>query len=207
MCLVASCKTGSIVPANFPSACSQRGSTVVTSIDGNLRGLETILEICANRCHKYNKLIFIGRLYANLCRHTYFDRTYIQRRATAVRWDEAFVALYHLNYHFPEQFFGNRCHHDAISRTANALGILFQSENPDFAIFAAECFQSLENFLTIVQTCSCHVNIYILAVGNNRLAPFSVLVCGTDIIIGWNVSKSDVCPINICFVCHYEIIF
>ena len=95
----------------------------------------------------------------DLCARTNEQRTDIESGTAFVWWDEAFVEFHHFLGHLHEELCRHFRHEDAAAGALQAGSIVFDAEEADFAIGAAESLLSLEGFLSVVKTGGSHVDV------------------------------------------------
>ena len=135
------------------------------------------------------------------------QRTDIERRARFVGRNEAFVELHHAEHGFAEALSAELGHQDAATGGLQTSRILLQTEDTHLAVFATEGFQPFECFLTIVQTGRCHVQRDSLFAANLGLAPSTVTIVNSHVVICLHVAERQISPIKFfhCLNCYINV--
>ena len=186
-----------IVATHLEDTGAERSGTVIFAGNDIGVGLETALEIGTYRGDENEEEVFVGRFNTNGNTGADEQRTEVEAGACAIRRNETLVELDDLLAHLDEFLSGEFGHHDATAGALQALGIGFGTEHTDFVILAAVSFQTFKSLLTIVETGGSHVYGEILFGRDFNFAPLTIAIPATDVIIGFQVTKREVLPINI----------
>ncbi len=185
-----------VIAADLDGACSLGSHAVIITRDADFCGLETTLEVRTYRSGEHDYHVILGGAYADLGGCADLERTDVERGSRAVRRDEALVELDHHADHFLEFLYGQLLHADALRAAAEALGVLVHAEHAHLAVFSAECLESLERLLAVVQTGCRYVkgNVFILC--GDDFAPFAVLELTADVPVGLYISEGEFAPFD-----------
>ena len=141
------------------------------------------------RRNENDEEVLFGRFHTYLGRCTDEQRADIERSAAFVGRHEALAFLDNRQDSLVKFFGGQLGHHDAAARALQAGGILVHAEDADFAVFPPEGLHTLESLLSIVQTGGCHVYFECLRAGNRDVAPFSVLVGASYVVVSGHIAE------------------
>ena len=130
-------------------------------------------------------------MYAHLCADADEERTDVEGGTRLVWRDESLVEAYHLVNHFIELLGGELWHEDATAGGLQTGCIFVAAEHAHLTVRTAVGFQSLEGFLSIVQTSGCHVHGDCLFGANFYFAPLAVTVVTAYIVVGLAIAKAD----------------
>lgn len=189
-----------VVATGFESSGAFWCDTVVFAHDADVGGLETGLEVWPYGGNEDDEEVFGGGFYAYGGSHSNLEGTNVERSTCAVRRDEASVEADGFFNHIAEELFGDGNHADAFCGVDDASGVVFHSENANFAVLTTESFEAFEYFLSVVERSSGHVYVDIWRFGNFNFAPFTVAICAANIVVGREVAKRELAPINL--FCH-----
>ena len=134
-------------------------------------------------------------MHTHLCARADEQWTDIERGATLVGGNPLLVEAHHFLYHLCEQLCADLGHHDAAAGGLQAGSVFVNAENTHLAVRAAIGLQTLEGLLTVVQARSCHVKVQILIGANFNLAPLTVAIIATHIVVGLHVAERQTTPI------------
>ena len=124
------------------------------------------------------------------------QRTDIKSGTAFVRRNETFVRFYYLAHGFAKQLGGKFGHQNAPAGALQTLGIGLRTEHTDFAVLAAECLQSFERLLPVVQASSRHVDIQRFFRTQFQFSPFAVAVIATHVVICLHIPERQISPID-----------
>ena len=134
-------------------------------------------------------------MYAYLCSRTHQQRTDIQGSSRFVRRNETLIQLHNLKNSLFKAFRRQLRHQDATAGRLQTRRILFQTENTYLAVFAPESLQTLERFLTIVQTSGCYVHRNGFLAAYFQCAPLFVTIVNSHIVICLHIAERQISPI------------
>ena len=123
------------------------------------------------------------------------QRTDVECCTTLVGGNPLLVQAYHLLHHLREEFCAYLRHHDATAGALQAGCILIDTEDAHLAVRTTVGLQSLECLLAIVQAGGCHVQVQILVGADLDLAPFTIAIVTTYIVVGLHVAERQTTPI------------
>ena len=98
--------------------------------------------------------------------------------------------------HFAEQFNGRHSHEHAVSGVLHTLGVFVDTENTDLAVLARVSLEAFKTFLAVMQASSGHVDANVLGRRKFYLAPLTIAVVATDIVIGIVITEGERLPID-----------
>ena len=158
---------------------------------------KTALEIRSYGSDEDEEAILRGGMYAYLCTGTDEQRTDVKCGTALVGGNPFLIETHHLLHHFTENFRGELRHQDAAAGALQAGGVLLHAEDAHLAVRTAVSLQSFESLLSIVQAGSCHVKFQILIGADFYLAPFSIAIIASHIVIRLTITERQTCPIDI----------
>ncbi len=198
MGFLASHERSSIVSADFDRASAFGRYAVIFTAQAYFCRLESVFEIGTYGGDKHDNHVFVCRLNAYTSADTDFERTNIERCTSTVRGNKALVEFHNLTHHFAEELDRHRLHADTLGTADETLSVFLHTENPDFAVFTAECLKTFKTFLAIVQAGSRYVHGNIFRVGNFDFAPFAIFACAAYVAVSLHVGERQVRPIDFC---------
>ena len=128
-------------------------------------------------------------MYSYLSRCADEQRTDVERGSTLVCRDILLIEAHYLLHHLNEQFCRQLGHHDATACRLQTCSVVLYTEHTHLAVGTAISLQSLKSLLTIMQTGGCHVQFQILVGANFNLAPLTVAIAATYIVIGRHITE------------------
>ena len=158
---------------------------------------ETAFEIRSYGSDEDEEAIFRGGMHAHLCAGADEEWTDIKCGSTLVGGNPFLIEAHHLLHHFAEELGGEFWHEDAATGTLQTGCILLHAEDAYLAVGAAIGFQAFEGFLSVVETGGCHVKFKILIGADFNLAPFSIAIIASHVVIRLTVAERQTCPIDI----------
>ena len=201
-----SLQAGSIVATDFIDTSAQRSAAVIVAGDNIRIGLESALEIRSDGSDEDEEQILVSGFDTHGDARTNQKRTEVEAGTSTVRRNETLIHLDNLDAHLLEALGAQFGHHDAAASALQAGSVLFQTEDANLAIFAAEGLQTLESLLAIVQAGCSHVDVDGLFGRNFNFTPLTVAVPAADIIIGFHITERKVLPINIHVFINFRVI-
>lgn len=192
MGFLAGTEAGCIVTAHLERTGTEWSRTVVLARDDVGSGGKSALEVRAYGRDEDQEQVLIGGFHAYLCAGTHQQRTDVERRAALVGRDEAFVQLHDLEHSLTETFGREFGHQDAAAGGLQAGGVLLQAEDAHLAVLALEGLQALEGFLSVVQTGSCHVHGDGFLAAYFQLAPLTVTMVNSHVVVCLHVSEGQI---------------
>ena len=179
----------SIVTTDLIDTCSERSRAVEITDDDVWVGRESTLEVWTHWGYEDEEAILLRRMHTHLRTCTDEQRTDIERSTTLVGRNPLLVEADHLLHHLLEQLCWHLWHQDTTACALQAGSVLVHTEHAHLAVWATISLQTLECFLTIVQTGCSHVQFQILIRANFYFAPFAVAIVTANIVVSLAIAK------------------
>ena len=128
-------------------------------------------------------------MHTHLSAGTDEQRTDIERSTALIGGNPLLVETNDLLHHLCEELGADLRHHDATAGALQTGCILVDTEDAHLAVRTTIGFQALESLLAIVQTGGGHVQVQILIGANFDLAPFTITVVTTYVVVGLHVAE------------------
>ena len=125
----------------------------------------------------------------HLCTDAYKQGTDIKRRTALVGGNPLLIEPYNLLHHLFKHFRGHLGHENAAACALQALCVFVHAEHSHLTVGAAIGLQALKGFLSVVQTGGSHVHVDVFVGANLYLAPLSVAIVATHVVVCTSVSK------------------
>ena len=186
-----------IVAAHLILTRSQRSRAVVAAHNDVWVARKSTFKIRSHRGDKDDECVFARRTHAHLRRSADEQRTNVKRSSALVGWYVRLVEPHHHLNHLFKTLGRQLRHHDTAASTLQTSCVLVHSKHAYLPIRTAISLQTLESFLSIVQAGGGHVHVEVLVGADFNLAPLTVTIVATHVIVGLHVTEGQVSPINI----------